>query len=1335
MDSASAFNKLLEEQQAAEQAKLEEEEKAKQLAAEAEAGPSATPALKDVEDYNVGDNIKELGGAVVGGGIDIVNSIGSLPKLFDKRFYQADDPENPYKFDAPWIIKHKPITRTRWGGFIRGGTELIGGMIGTGKVLWGIKGLKGLATAARASRMGRVGLSAIQGGTYDIISNQSQEQNLARTLIDIKPQWAGVLNPIATKEDMSPALKSVYNVGEGLGIGGLFDVAVEAGGWGLRSYSISAKKAAKKATKDLDPIAKAVDKSSDVDYGSEALRIEVESRKAYERSLYRKLKNKGEVDTDITTWRKANRPFDNLPKEKRQELMQLYADKNDLDFGEYRDMNLRATRQNKANKDLAIEQLEFDLASGTPRENPAYYMGADVTDNQALSSSTRPVKGVRDMVEIRNNISQKYGSPRGTLTEAFIRRATYAKPGTLTQERNSLAKVLEADPAYHALHGKTSHKAIDEDLANAGADLISFVNESGHSRLVEVPQQDILKYIRSKDPDKPTVIEGFKSAVDGLGSLNRSQLVATDVILGQLLYESRDLAKAALSVADEVDILADGSVLDGILARYADIARLRKETSLLSSFELKKFKTQGRLKDSLNDADIRGRASDAAAEEITTFKQLLKSDVDDDLLESFIHFTATGNGNKQTWKDMQTFFNRKLHGYREGTQYQRNAILNELQTMGVNSMLSGPKTPVRALVGTGLQTIMRPVATILGSLGKGNDRVTKGAFQTLGGMIDARHDAWRKAIADFQSYNIHEEGWRGFTTNTADQEWQGMMKYFDQYGTDGEKAASIFANQLREINRMPIFNYGPRIMRSLDTYFTQLIGRGRQRQLAFDDVWTKAESMGEILSDTDLDKMVKAAEKDFESKVFTADGQISDEMVKFASDEAKLTAELTGFAKDLDKVFEKQPFLRPFFLFARTGVNALYMTSKYTPGVNRIIRENVDIMTKSFDDPVMIKYGIKSQADLEIAQSVVRGREAIGFGVTGTAALMALNGQITGNGPPDRGLRNSWMQQGWQPRSIKIGGAYVSYEALEPFNMFFSFIADVVDAQKVMGDEWAQNEFGKAAYILSANVTNKTFLAGLLQLQDLLTSQGNDAPRVAANFVNNQIPLSGMRNEIGKLLSPGMRELESGFWQSVGNRNLWVDFLTPGEMLPYRYDILNGEKLRDWDPITRFVNGVLPFNINVGTNRTRELLMRSGLNLKQTFNTGPNGESLEDNPDIKSKYQFYMGQQNIEAELQKKLTPQLVESIKRMERQRDQGMIYEARKTLHGPIIEQVFATAKANAWQMLLQDPKVGGRADRLGYMHRLRLLGDRKRMVGDETGSQNIYNQIEKLEAMPIK
>ena len=1281
---------------------------------------------RDPEDIN--PNEGELGRAVVGGAIDLYNSIGSLPKFLDGEFYQVDDPENPYKFEAPWLIEQKPIMKTQWGKFVRTGVEFGAGMIGTGKVIWGVKGLKGLATTARASRLGRIGLGAVQGATYDFISNQSQEQNLARTLIDVNPSWSGILNPIATNEDMSPAMRSAFNIGEGLGLGGMFDTAFEAMGWGLRARSVAAKKTAAKITKD--PLQKAITSSADVDYGAKTVYIESKAKQAFERSMFRKLKNKGEVTGDIKAWRKTG-PWEKLPEDKRQGLMQVYADKNELDWGPNRDLDLRASRQKQANKELAKEQLELDLSTGTPRKNPAYYKGGDVTDNQALSSSTMPVKAVRDMVEIRNNPNQKYGSPRGTLTEANIRRMEYSVPGTVTAERDSLARVLEASPAYHKLYGEGMSSAIAEDLANATGDLIKFVNDSGHSRLIDVPQEDVIKYIKAKDAGRPTVIEG-------MGALNKAQLVATDTVLGQLLYETRDLAKAALSVQDHVDVAADGGLLDGILARYSAVARMRKETSMLSSFNLRRFNSGGKLKDTLDEAAIRGRASDAAAAEVNIFKQLVKNDVDDELLESFMHFTATTNGDKQSWKDLNEFFRRKLHGYKDGNKYQRNAILNELQTMGINSMLSGPKTPMRALVGTGLQTVMRPVATILGSLGRSDDNITRGAAQSIGAMISARDEAWKKAVADFNSYGMKEDGWRGYITNTADREWEGMLSYYRNHGTLGEQASMHFADSLRKINKMPIFNYGPRVMRSVDTYFTQIIGRARQRQLAFDDVWSKLkaqEGPDFIVSDDKLNALIKDAEVDFESKVWSSDGQLTDEMAIFASDEAKLTEELTGWTKKMDKFFDELPFVRPFFLFARTGVNALKMSAKYTPVFNRFLKEHADLMTKAWDDPDMIKYGIKSANDLEIAQATMRGRVAIGYGVTGTAAWMALNGNITGNGPPDRGLRNSWIQSGWQPRSIKVGDRYISYESLEPFNIFFSSIADVVDAQKVMGDEWTSNWLGKYGFVIAQNVTNKTFMAGLLQLQDLMVSNFADTPRVLANFTNNQVPLAGLRNEVGKVLSPGMRELNSGYWQSIGNRNLWADLITKENVLPYRYDVLNGEKIRDYHPMTRMVNSILPFHLNIGTNETRELLMRSGLNLKQTFNTGPNGEGLEHHPDLKSKYQFYMGQQNLEGQLAEMFEkdPGMKESILKMEKDRAGGREYESHNTYHGPPIRALFRRAKKNAWQLLMEDTELGGKAAALRTLHEYEQLGNHLRKQGDYEGEAQIHKEIQQLQNMP--
>ena len=49
-----------------------------------------------------------------------------------------------------------------------------------------------------------------------------------------------------------------------------------------------------------------------------------------------------------------------------------------------------------------------------------------------------------------------------------------------------------------------------------------------------------------------------------------------------------------------------------------------------------------------------------------------------------------------------------------------------------------------------------------------------------------------------------------------------------------------------------------------------------------------------------------------------------------------------------------------------------------------------------------------------------QGRAALGSALLLPVVGLALNDQITGSGPTDRNMRNSWIQQGWRPNSIRI---------------------------------------------------------------------------------------------------------------------------------------------------------------------------------------------------------------------------------------------------------------------------------------------------------------------------
>jgi hypothetical protein len=251
---------------------------------------------KDPKDFGFKENAQEVVDAVAGAGIDIYNSVVSLPKLLDKRFYQPTDPTNPWKYDNPLMIKNAPITETKWGTFLRTGLEFIGGTVGAGKLMWGAKGLKGIAALGKAKGVqglaARVGMSGASGAAYDLVSNQSQETNMARVLVDTFPKYAGVFEPLATTETMSPFRKSLMNVGEGLGFGFALDLAFEGVGAGVKAYGKSAKKSKDAITGKPDELIKALDESVELDNAAKEATVLKGARQAFEKAEYRKYTNK-----------------------------------------------------------------------------------------------------------------------------------------------------------------------------------------------------------------------------------------------------------------------------------------------------------------------------------------------------------------------------------------------------------------------------------------------------------------------------------------------------------------------------------------------------------------------------------------------------------------------------------------------------------------------------------------------------------------------------------------------------------------------------------------------------------------------------------------------------------------------------------------------------------------------------------------------------------------------------------------------------------------------------------------------------------------------------------
>ena len=155
-------------------------------------------------------------------------------------------------------------------------------------------------------------------------------------------------------------------------------------------------------------------------------------------------------------------------------------------------------------------------------------------------------------------------------------------------------------------------------------------------------------------------------------------------------------------------------------------------------------------------------------------------------------------------------------------------------------------------------------------------------------------------------------------------------------------------------------------------------------------------------------------------------------------------------------------------MFARTGVNGLTLTGKYTPGFNFLVKEFNDIAFANPNDLASVnKYGIFTPEELANARALQTGRLSIGAAVTFTAIQAWMRGDLHGNGPVDRQKRQMWLDSRWEPRTIKLGAVRVGYDNFEPFNLIMSTIADVGDASELMCEEWKENELGKHTVVIA----------------------------------------------------------------------------------------------------------------------------------------------------------------------------------------------------------------------------------------------------------------------------
>lgn len=238
------------------------------------------------------------------------------------------------------------------------------------------------------------------------------------------------------------------------------------------------------------------------------------------------------------------------------------------------------------------------------------------------------------------------------------------------------------------------------------------------------------------------------------------------------------------------------------------------------------------------------------------------------------------------------------------------------------------------------------------------------------------------------------------------------------------------------------------------------------------------------------------------------------------------------------------PALRLIFPFVRTPANIFKFSGERTPLALFSKAVRADLAAGG------------STRDLALA------RMSLGTAVMAVAAAYVAEGRITGAGPSDKGMSAALQRTGWQPFSIRIGEKYYSYGRLEPFSTIIGIAASGMELYSAMeeGEVDAEKIPSVMVAAISKNITNKTFLRGVINLIQAMEDPDRYGKRYVENLVGSTVPT--MSAQITRTIDP--------VWTEVNSIMDAIKARVPGysKDLPPRRDLWgNPRGIDSWGPV------------------------------------------------------------------------------------------------------------------------------------------------------------------------
>lgn len=530
-----------------------------------------------------------------------------------------------------------------------------------------------------------------------------------------------------------------------------------------------------------------------------------------------------------------------------------------------------------------------------------------------------------------------------------------------------------------------------------------------------------------------------------------------------------------------------------------------------------------------------------------------------------------------------------------------NVLVRGFYSNIYNSVLTSVSTPAKAVMGNSVLMLTKPISVFAGALARGDLKTMKRGWYQYSAVFDtfskgANHLAkvFKKASSDPSSVSY-------IMRSDLVEQNEGQMDVLFSFANAAAKKGNLGprvlfeqAQAMEDLSNNPMLRFGANAMTAMDG-FTRAVEANIQ---ARGRAWDKFIDGGVELNE----QTYKQASDEIYSKMFDSKGMINDDAVDYASREMALNLDSPG-ADALGAMINRLPALKPFMLFPRTSANVVGIADTFAPwsvfqqDINKLAYKKLDEFTTDEVVQILKTRGLPVDENIEQTFKTLRaemlGRKAIGTVSMILGAGLFLNDRLHGNGHFDKQRQRARRELGWQPRSIKgVDGNWYSFDGLGPISDYLSLMADVFDNFDVVEPLEMESFIRRLGFIMSANLVNKSMLAPIEPMFDVLSGNPAALARFTASTASSLFPLSGVRAEFSRMISPQLREFEEDFYSHLRNRNRFIDELGLPGQLPGKYSWLNGEEVGVADDIfTRIWNASGPFKKADGVSKEAQYLI------------------------------------------------------------------------------------------------------------------------------------------------